>query len=95
VSLDPSGQIRVRVRPFLENDKSYVYDELLENVSMGDWVEIEIVADEDRIAFFANKQFLTTIRPATQLGGTVTIGVNGNSEAHFDDLQIRDISVNQ
>ncbi|MCB9436607.1 MAG: serine/threonine protein kinase [Anaerolineales bacterium] len=96
LSKQPDGRIRVQVRPFLPTDKAYVYDDFVAGVQTGDWIEIIVVAVDDRIAFFAGGRYLTTIRPATQiLGGTVSLGVDANSVADFDDIVIRDATVNE
>jgi hypothetical protein len=90
-----SNRLRVRIRPFLQNDKTYIYNEFLPDVQAGDWVELVIITEDDRIAFFANGRFLATLRPVSVLGGTLAIGVDGHSIAHFDDLIIRDTTVNE
>lgn len=96
LSKQSDGRIRVQVRPFLPTDKAYVYDDYVANAQTGDWIEVIIVAVDDRIAFFAGGRYLTTIRPATQiLGGTVSIGVDAHSLANFDDIVIRDATVNE
>jgi hypothetical protein len=92
---EADGTIRARARPFLQADKTYVFDEVLSGVVAGDWVEVILISEDDRVAFFANGRFLATVRPATVLGGTLAIGVEGNSLAHFDDLIIRDATVNE
>lgn len=91
------GLVRVRVRPFLQDDKTYIYDQLVPDVVATDWFEVTIVAYNDRIAFFVNGRLLSgaTIRPARLLGGTLSIGVEGGSMVAFDDLVFRDTSVNE
>ncbi len=92
---EEDGSVRVRVRPFLQGDKTYVYDELVDGAQVGDWVEVIILAEDDQIAFFANGRALANIRPATVLGGTLAIGIEPNTVADFDDLIIRDLTVNE
>lgn len=91
------GLVRARVRPFLQDDKTYIFDQLIADVAAGDWFEVTIVAYNDRIAFFVNGRLLSgaTIRPARLLGGTLSIGVEGGSVVDFDDLVFRDTSVNE
>ncbi|KAB2852785.1 MAG: hypothetical protein F9K46_18865 [Anaerolineae bacterium] len=91
------GLVRARVRPFLQDDKTYIFDQLIADVAAGDWFEVTIVAYNDRIAFFVNGRLLSgaTIRPARLLGGTLSIGVEGGSVVDFDDVVFRDTSVNE
>jgi hypothetical protein len=94
---EEGGLIRARVRPFLQDDKTYIYDQLVPEVTAGDWFEVTIVAYDDRIAFLVNGRLLTgaTIRPARLLGGTLAIGTEANSLVQLDDLVFRDTSVNE
>ncbi|MCC7448617.1 MAG: protein kinase [Anaerolineae bacterium] len=57
-----------------------------------DWITLLIVTYQDRVAFFANGRFLRAVRPIPILGGTVAIGVEANTTADFEDLQLRDVS---
>ena len=57
-----------------------------------EWITLLIVTYQDRVAFFANGRFLKAARPITILGGTVAIGVESNTTADFEDLQLRDVS---
>ena len=92
---EADGRVRVRIRPFLQNDKTYVYDELLPDVTAGDWVELIVVTEDDKIAFFANGRYLTALRPVSLLGGTMALGVEPASIVDFDDVVIRDTTVNE
>jgi len=84
----------VRVRANTADDKSVFYEQPIERTPDG-WHEIVIVALDDRIAFFADGRFLAAINNADLLGGTMAIGVEPNSIVNFDDLVIRDTSVNE
>ncbi len=57
-----------------------------------EWIELIILALDDRIAFFANGRLVAVDVDTTWLGGTVAIGVEEGTTAHFDDLFIRDTS---
>jgi hypothetical protein len=55
-----------------------------------DWIDLEIVTFEDRLAFFVDGTFLTAVDNAETLGGTLALGVEPGSTVRFDTLIIRD-----
>ncbi len=56
------------------------------------WMELVVVAFHDRIAFFCNGKLVKVVLDVQWLGGTVALGVEPGTTAHFDDLLIRDTS---
>jgi hypothetical protein len=91
---DDIGNIVVRIAPQTQSNRTPFYEEVLDVDETG-WVEILIVALDDRMAFFADGRLLTAIRGVELLSGTLAIGVEPNTVAHFDDLIFRDTSVNE
>lgn len=91
---DDIGNIVVRIAPQTQSNRTPFYEEVLD-VDQTGWVEIIIVALDDRMAFFADGRLLTAIRGVELLSGTLAIGVEPNTVAHFDDLIFRDTSVNE
>jgi serine/threonine protein kinase/uncharacterized protein YgiM (DUF1202 family) len=63
-----------------------------EGTVFGDWTKLEIVSLEDRVAFLADDQYIAGIENAATLGGTISLGVEPGTTAHFDTLLIRDTS---
>jgi len=86
--------ITLRVRANTQLDKSVLYEAPLERTFDG-WHEFIIVTLDDKVAFFVDKRFITAIRDADLLGGTMAFGVEPNSVANFDDIVIRDTSVGE
>lgn len=89
---DETGQTILQIRPNTPTDKTPVYES---PIATTDWTEIIIVALDDRVAFFNDGRVVAIIQNTELLSGTVTLGVEPNSLAHFDDLLIRDTSVNE
>ncbi len=48
--------------------------------------------DGDKVAFFANGRFLTSINGADILNGSIALGVDPATTADFDNMQLRDAS---
>lgn len=86
--------ITLRVRANTQLDKSVLYEAPLERTFDG-WHEFIIVTLDDKVAFFVDGRFITAIRDADLLGGTLAFGVEPNSVANFDDMVIRDTSVGE
>ncbi len=86
--------ITLRVRANTQLDKSVLYEAPLERTFDG-WHEFIIVTLDDKVAFFVDGRFITAIRDADLLGGTMAFGVEPNSVANFDDIVIRDTSVGE
>jgi hypothetical protein len=86
--------VTLRVRANTQLDKSVLYEAELARTFDG-WHKFVIVALDDKIAFFADGRFITALRDADLLGGTVAFGVEANTIAHFDDAIIRDTSVGE
>lgn len=63
-----------------------------EDQPLPEWIPLTIVADEDRIAFFANDRYLMALDNTEELGGTVALGIEEGTTADFDTLVIRDAS---
>jgi hypothetical protein len=87
-----AGQTAISIGPDLPTDRTPVYEDVLPTT---DWVEIEIVALDDEIAFFADGLALTAINDVELLAGSLAIGVGPGGTGHFDDLIVRDTSVNE
>jgi hypothetical protein len=87
-----TGQTQISIGPDLPTDRTPVYEDVL---SQTDWVKIEIVALDDEIAFFADGLALTAIKDVDLLAGALAIGVEAGGIGHFDDLIVRDTSVNE
>lgn len=91
---DEIGNILVRIAPETQSDRTTIYEEALE-VNESGWVEIIIVTVDDKMAFFADGRLLTAVNGVDLLGGTLAIGVQPNTIAHFDDLIFRDTTVGE
>jgi hypothetical protein len=87
-----AGQTAISIGPDMPTDRTPVYEDVLPTT---DWVEIEIVALDDEIAFFADGLALTAINDVELLVGSLAIGVGPGGTGHFDDLIVRDTSVNE
>ncbi len=57
-----------------------------------DWVQLMIVTYQDKVAFFANGRPVGAATSVPVLSGTIAIGVEKDSVADFDDLELRDVS---
>jgi hypothetical protein len=57
-----------------------------------DWVSLLIVTYQNKVAFFANGRFLAAAEDVPILSGTVAIGVEKDTIANFDELELRDVS---
>jgi serine/threonine protein kinase len=55
-----------------------------------EWIPITVIAFKDRVAFFANGEFVFALEGAQALGGTLALGVEPGTSADFDTLSIRD-----
>jgi serine/threonine protein kinase len=55
-----------------------------------EWVNVVAITYHDKVAFFANGQFVIALENAPALGGTLALGVTGGTTADFDSLIIRD-----
>lgn len=93
--VDDSGDYRTQVFFTGPDRQEVLYEGALPRNDAGvwpEWTELTVVALDDRIAFFANGRLLTTEIDTTWLGGSVAIGVEEGTTAHFADLYIRDTS---
>jgi serine/threonine-protein kinase len=61
-----------------------------QNSVLPEWINLTAITYEDRIAFFANGNFVLALDGAEKLGGTLALGVENGTTADFDDLLIRD-----
>jgi serine/threonine-protein kinase len=89
---NPDATISVIVRyQDSTHDISY-YDDLLLTAdnTLPEWITLTAIAYKQRIAFFANGHFITSVDKAQTLGGTVALGMDSGTTADFDDLTIRD-----
>ncbi len=87
------GTLTLVARANTATDKRVLAKVPLEHTSDG-WHELVIVALKDRVAFFADGRFVAALQDADLLGGTVAMGVGAHTVAYFDDVVIRDTSVN-
>ncbi len=90
---EPDGTLTLVARANTATDKRVLAKMPLEHTADG-WHELIIVALGDRVAFFADGRFITALQDADLLGGTVAMGVGPHTVAYFDDVVIRDTSVN-
>ncbi|MBN1678799.1 MAG: hypothetical protein JW966_00810, partial [Anaerolineae bacterium] len=90
----PGDTVTARVRANTSLDQAIKFEQVLDTTP-DDWHELIIVTLDDRIAFFADGRLLTVLRGVELLGGTLAIGVEPNSIVDFDDLVVRDTSVNE
>jgi serine/threonine-protein kinase len=58
----------------------------------GEWTTLLVICFEDKVAFFANGRYLTAISDLPLLSGTIALGVDENSVAHFALMEMRDAS---
>lgn len=94
-NMDGTTDVIVRLRR--ETEETIYYESLLlENDPDGTrdtWIALAVVMQDDKLAFFANEQFLVALDNVDVLGGTVALGVEGGTTADFDSLVIRDTTV--
>lgn len=87
------GSISVIVR-YQDATQQVVYYEGLvpgsESGALPEWITIEAITYKDKVAFFANGQFVAAIDNALTYGGTLALGVNQGTTTDFDSLIIRD-----
>ena len=87
-----AGQTQIAIGPDLPTDRTPIYEDVLPQT---DWVEIEIITLDDQMAFFADGLLLTAINDVELLAGALAVGVEPGGLGHFDDLIVRDTSVNE
>jgi serine/threonine protein kinase len=61
-----------------------------EGAAPPEWIPITVLTFKDRVAFFANGEFVYALEGAQMLGGTLALGVEPGTVADFDTLTIRD-----
>ena len=93
VAKEEDGSLTLVVRANTATDKRVLAKIPLEHTADG-WHELIIVALKDRVAFFADGRFVAALQDADLLGGTVAMGIGPHTVAYFDDVVIRDASVN-
>ncbi|HML20437.1 MAG TPA: protein kinase [Aggregatilinea sp.] len=91
---DSSGTLRVQVRADTANKQAMLYEKPLD-ATFGNWHLLEVVTLDDKIAFFADQRLLAVVRDVEQLGGTLSLSIGPNSVVQFDDLVVRDTSINE
>ncbi|NJL94229.1 MAG: hypothetical protein HC915_11140 [Anaerolineae bacterium] len=84
----------IRVAPRTQTDRTTIYEGVVQGTPDG-WHEIIILTLDDRMAFFLDGLLVTSVRDVSLYGGSLAIGVEPNSLAHFDDLIFRDTSVRE
>ena len=67
-----------------------LYEGPLPGDSTDEWINLTVISFEDRIAFFANGQFLYALRDGSFTTGSLALGVIGEGTADFDTLVMRD-----
>jgi serine/threonine-protein kinase len=55
-----------------------------------EWVNLTVITYHEKLAFFANGQFVVAVENTDTLGGTLALGVENGTTADFDSLIIRD-----
>jgi hypothetical protein len=91
---DEAGNIVAQVSPQTQTDRTAVFEQVVLPPADG-WFNVIIITLDDKIAFFLDGKLLVAIRDVPLLGGTLAIGAEPNTIAHFDDLLIRDTSVGE
>lgn len=61
-----------------------------EGAAPPEWIPITVITYKDRVAFFANGEFVYALEGVQALGGTLALGVEAGTSADFDTLTIRD-----
>ncbi len=61
-----------------------------ESGALPEWINLTVITYKDRLAFFANGNFVLALDGVETLGGTLALGVESGTTADFDDLIIRD-----
>jgi hypothetical protein len=89
---NPDSTTDVIVRYDSATNQTVIYEGPLRNFAPGstDWVELKVLTYRDKLAFFVNGDFVATVENAEALGGTLALGVDENTTADFDTLNIRD-----
>jgi len=87
-----SGETELRISPDTPTNRTPIYSGVLPT---SDWVKVEVVALDDKMAFFIDGRLITAVDSVEILGGTLALGAEANSLVHFDDLIFRDTSVNE
>jgi serine/threonine-protein kinase len=67
-----------------------LYEGPLPGEASPEWINLTIISFEDRVAFFANGQFLYALRDGSFTTGSLALGVIGEGTADFDTLVMRD-----
>jgi serine/threonine protein kinase/PKD repeat protein/uncharacterized protein YraI len=91
VERTPDGATSIVVREVTPTAQTEVYRGPLPE-GTPDWIPIEILTLDNLVAFFVNGQLVHSISNATQLGGSVALGVDAGTTADFDTLVVRDTS---
>ncbi|MEO8608598.1 MAG: protein kinase [Chloroflexota bacterium] len=55
-----------------------------------EWITLTVITFKEKLAFFANGQFVAALDNAETYGGTLALGVESGTTADFDSLIIRD-----
>ncbi|MBZ0277471.1 MAG: hypothetical protein K8I60_15100, partial [Anaerolineae bacterium] len=87
------GTTHVVVRYVSATENIVYYDALVPGSESGplpEWINLTVISYHDRMAFFANGNFVMALDGAATLGGTLALGVENGTTADFDDLIIRD-----
>ena len=90
---DPSGLTLARVELRTATENTIFYEGPIPGADVAplpEWIPINLISYQDKLAFFINGRFVTFIENATRLGGTLALGVEPGTTADFDTLIVRD-----
>ncbi|MEZ4671761.1 MAG: hypothetical protein R3E39_27980 [Anaerolineae bacterium] len=89
---NPDGTTDVIVRYIDGTHDEIYYEGAVPGSEKGlpEWIKLTAITYQQRVAFFANGQFVAAIDNALALGGTLALGVETGTTADFDSLTIRD-----
>jgi hypothetical protein len=88
---DNSYTVRGRLKTL--NNAQLYFDSVALPPSTSDdpeWATLLLLCFEDKVAFFANGRYLYAASDLTLLSGTVALGVEPNTNAHFSVMEMRD-----
>jgi serine/threonine-protein kinase len=88
----PDGATQVRVS-FRDGTREEVYYEGPvpgSETGLPEWIPLTAITFKNRVAFFANGQFVAALDNAALFGGTLALGIEPGTMVDFDSLIIRD-----
>jgi serine/threonine protein kinase len=92
---NPDGTTGIVIRYFSSGEQAVYFEGLVPGIDPAnppEWIPLLAITYQDKLAFFANGQFILALENAATLGGTLALGVENGTTADFDSLIIRDTS---